>query len=189
MTQQEDRVRSIEEMVEALRKHTRLLREYCRKAFAESDTAYGGEVAGKLRLLATRSRANTPLLIRLFKETAIEPKITMDGPPIPLEPGGPILAGQKLSLEEFMNLPAMGVRVPSGSFITLNKEQFVRAWAEQTGAPHEDWTMGEALSTILSMKIYIFGLQGAYAELNGTASTVLTVAEQFLGEYENQIRA
>jgi hypothetical protein len=186
MPEGKDRQRPVEEMVDALRGHTRLLREYAQK-LSEGDTTYGGEIAGKLRLLVTRSRANTPLLLLLMRETGLELKLTMGGPPIPLEPGGPILAGQQIPLAEYIALPAIGVRVPSGTFEILSKEKLIRAWAEQTGASHEDWAMDETLSSILSMGVFIGGLPGAFAELSITARAVLGIAEQFLEEYHSRL--
>ena len=62
----------------------------------------------------------------------------------------------------------------------MNKEQLVRAWAQQTGASHEDWGMDESLSTILDSQIYIGGVQGALTELQTTTETVLHVASEFL---------
>jgi hypothetical protein len=176
-------------MVAALHRHIKLLREYAQKAFVGNDMDYGGEIVGKLRLLATKSRANTPLLIRLMRDTGIETLVTLGGPPIPLEPGGPILAGQQITLAEYMELPAIGIRVSSGAFVILTKEQFVRAWAEQTGAPHEDWTMDEPLSTILSDGIYIGGLHESLAELQTTVDTVIDVAERFFQQYEVKFNA
>ena len=52
-----------EEIVQALRDHVRLLGEYITKAFVEGDEAYLGEVAAKLRLLATETGQNKPLLL------------------------------------------------------------------------------------------------------------------------------
>ncbi len=55
-----------------------------------------------------------------------------------------------------------------------------RAWAEQTGASHEDWQMDEPLSAILGTRIYIGGMHGALAELQTTTDAVLNVASKFL---------
>ena len=68
----------------------------------------------------------------------------------------------------------------------LNKIQFIRAWAEQTGSSHEDWAMDETLSTILSSQIYLGGLHGAIAELKTTVYTVLHVAYKFIERYKSK---
>ena len=63
--------RSQEEMIAALRKQVRLLTDYARKVFVEKNLDYVGEIASKLRLLATNFRSNEPLLLRLMNETGI----------------------------------------------------------------------------------------------------------------------
>ena len=54
--------RELKQMASALVKHVRLLREYAAKCFSEGNSDYGGEVAGKLRLLVARFRSNRPRL-------------------------------------------------------------------------------------------------------------------------------
>lgn len=171
--------RPLDEMVNALKRHVRLLEDYIRKVYSGGNGDYAGEIAGKLRLLVTKFGSNTPLLINLMKESGIEPLITIGGPPIRREPGKPA-AGDKVSLSEYLQLDAVGIRVPSGEFVMLNKTQFIRAWAEQTGSSHEDWKMDAALSSILASSTYIGGVHGAAAELKATADTVLHVAHKFL---------
>ena len=65
----------------------------------------------------------------------------------------------------------------------LNKTQFIRAWAEQSGSSHEDWSLDSALATILGAQIYIGGLHGALAELATTTEVVLNIADQFLSHW------
>ncbi len=141
-----------------------------------------GEVATKLRLLATRFRSNEPLLLRLMEETGIQPKLTLDGPPIPLTPAGHC-AGDEITLEEYLHLDAIGMRVPFGDFVVLSKINFVRAIAEQAGGGHEDWEIDEILATILSSRVYIMGLQMSLAELRTTVNPVIDVANRFLTQY------
>ncbi|MEO7559134.1 MAG: hypothetical protein ABIT23_02620 [Nitrosospira sp.] len=175
------RNREIDEMVIALKRHLRVLEEYGRKVYSDGNADYAGEIAGKLRLLVTKFGSNRPLLIELMKKTGIEPLVTLGGPPIIQAPGKPT-AGDKINLSEYMNLDAVGIRIESGEFVMLNKNQFVRAWAEQTGASHEDWRMDHALSAILSSPIYIGGVHGALRELKDTTETVLHIAHRFIGE-------
>ena len=177
------RNREIEEMISALKKHLRVLEDYRRDVFTDGNVDYAGEIAGKLRLLATKFGSNKPLLIKLMRETGIEPKVTLGGPPIKQEPGVPT-AGDIISLSEFMKLDAIGIRVESGEFIMLNKIDFVRVWAEQTGSSHEDWSMDNTLSAILSSQVQIGGVQGALAELRSTTDTVLHIANTFIQELE-----
>jgi hypothetical protein len=175
------RDREIEEMLSALRRHVVLLEDYARKVYSEGNADYAGEVAGKLRLLVTKFGSNKPLLIELMKKTEIKPLVTLGGPPILREPGRPA-PGDKITLTEYLELEAIGIRVESGEFVMLNKNQFIRAWAEQTGSSHEDWKMDHVLSAILSSPIFIGGIHGALAELKVTTDTVLHVAHRFLTE-------
>jgi hypothetical protein len=176
--------RTLDEMVDALRRHVKLLHEYCSKAFVDNDGDYYGEIAAKLRLLVVKAGANTPLLIRLERETDIDPEITLVGARIPMEKDGEILAGKKLSVQEYMDLDAIGIRTPSGNFETLTKKELVLMWAQQTGAAHEDWTMSEALREMLKMRIFIGGMQGAVSELQAICKAVLDVADRFLAELD-----
>ena len=173
------KARPIDEMVVALRKHLSLLDDYTQKVYIKGNDDYAGEIAAKLRLLVTKFRSNEPLLLRLMEETGIEPTITLSGPPIKRGPGIPT-AGDKISLKQYMELGAIGIRIPSGEFIMLNKTQFIRAWAEQTGANHEDWSMDESLSTILNSNVFIGGVHGALVELKTTVDAVFSVANRFL---------
>ncbi len=169
-------------MVDALERHVRVLRDYAARAFGEGNLDYGGEVAGKLRLLVSRFRSNCPLLLDLMAHTGIAPMITLGGPPVERPPGEP-RAGETISLERYLDLNAIGIRIPSGEFVMLNKTQLVRAWAEQTGSSHEDWSLDPALATILGAGVLIGGLHGALAELATTTDAVTSVAERFLSQY------
>jgi hypothetical protein len=184
----ENSTRDLFAMVQALERHLNLLREYAKKAFVDGNFDYGGEVAGKLRLLVTKFGSNRPLLLDLMAETDIEPLLTLGGPPIERPPGEP-RAGDNISLSQYLQLGAIGIRIPNGEFVMLNKTNFIRAWAEQTGSSHEDWSLDPSLETILSSPVYIGGLHGAFAELRVTTETVLHISERFLaGFYSRQNR-
>jgi hypothetical protein len=58
--------RDLDDMVEALRRHTRILRVLMTRAFDDQDRDFYGEVAGKLRLLLLPLGRNKPLLRRLL---------------------------------------------------------------------------------------------------------------------------
>ncbi len=118
--------RDLEELVQALERHLRLLQEYAQKAFQEGNFDYGGEIAGKLRLLVTKFGSNRPLLLDLMAKTDISPLITLGGPPIKPMPGQPG-PGDTISLSQYLQLGAIGIRVPNGDFVMLNKTQFIRA--------------------------------------------------------------
>ncbi len=166
------------EMVQQLRRHMRLLQSYYEKAFLEGDADYFGELAGKLRLLTARFRSNEPLLLRLIEETGADVLVTLGGPPVERPPGQ--RPGDKISLHDFLQLEAVGVQVPSRGFVMLTKAQMIKAWAEQTGSSHEDWSMEEPLHTVLATPIYIGGLLPAAAELRVTTEAVIHVGKRFL---------
>lgn len=173
--------RELKEMARALVKHVGLLREYAVKCFAEGKSEYGGEVAGKLRLLVARFRSNQPLLLDLMNEVDSAIKVTLDGPPIQRTTGEPG-PGDRITLEEYLHLGAVGTRIPSGDFVMLSKIQLIRGWAEQTGASHEDWAIDPALRAALDAPVYIMGLQATMQELRITTNTVFNVADQFIDE-------
>ena len=173
--------RSLAEMGARLRGHVRLLEQHAQKAFREGDSDYLGEIAAKLRVLVIRSRSNKPLLIRLMEEIGEVKLPPWDGPPLQYGPQ----AGDELSLDEYLQLTAIGVRVPSGEFVMLKKNDFIKAWAEKTGGSHEDWVISEELRIALSAGVYIGGLQAAAAELHVTTNTVLNVAKRFLASIDD----
>jgi hypothetical protein len=177
--------RTIEEMVESLRKQVRLLQDFSQKAFIERNSDYFGEIANKLRILVVGFKSNTPLLLRLMEETGIQPKITLNGPPN-FQFTADHRSGDKVSLEEFLTFFAIGMKVSSGDFVQLNKINFIRMVAEQAGGAHEDWKREEILTTILSSHIYIMGLPSSHATLKSIVQIVLHVADQFLTEYDSQ---
>ncbi len=177
--------RKLKEMAGALVKHVELLREYAVKCFAEAKSEYGGEVAGKLRLLVARFRSNRPLLLDLMNEVDSGIRITLDGPPIRRPPGEPG-PGDRITLEEYLDLGAVGTRIPNGGFVMLTRIQLIRAWAEQTGASHEDWTIDPALRQALDAPVYIMGVQGTIQELRITTNTVLHVSDRFIDELKTK---
>jgi hypothetical protein len=170
--------RSSDELVDPLERHIRVLRDYATKAFREGNFDYGGEVAGKLRLLVTKFGSNRPLLLDLITATGIAPTITLDGPPVQRPPGEPG-PGDTISLERYLGLGAIGVRIPSGEFVMLNKDAVDPCLGGAKRSSHEDWSLDPALATILSAQIYIGGLHGALAELATTTGAVLSIGDQF----------
>lgn len=180
--------RPLSELVAALQRHVRLLREYADRAFAQRDMDFLGELATKLRLLVWEGRQNRALLLNLMDVFKVDIPITLGGPPQIKREGekGP---GDKVSLREFMTLPACGVRTPSQGFVMLNKLELVRALAEQHGAAHEDWALDEKLAAIIHSGIDIGGLPAAAAELRTTVDAVLYVADSFLSGLTSELIA
>ena len=173
--------RELKELADALVKHVALLQDYAEKCFVEGETHYGGEIAGKLRLLVARFGSNRPLLLDLMNELESTIRITLDGPPVRKRPGEPG-PGDEVTLEEYLNLGAIGTRIPTGEFVMLSKIDLIRGWAEQTGSSHEDWKMDPALRSALEAPIQIFGLPASTQELKITTNAVLGVAHQFVEE-------
>lgn len=177
--------RSLDELVEALDRHVRVLRDHATKAFHDRNTDYGGEIAGKLRLLVTRFGSNRPLLLDLMAATGINPTITLSGPPVQRSSGEP-MSGEAVESSRYLELTALEVHVPAGDFI-LNKTRFIRVWAEQSGSSHEDWSLDPVLSMFLACPIsFGGGLDTAFLELRTTTIAVIQVAERFLSEYRSR---
>lgn len=172
--------REIPDLVEALRRHVRLLKDFASKAFQESDLSYLGEVAAKLRLLVYEQGRNKPLLLALMDEFGLDIRIKLGGPPVRPPPGQPG-PGDEVSLREYLGLTAYGIRTPSRGYVELTKKQLIGIWAAQHGAAHEDWELQEEFALARDSVIYIGGIPELAAELRVTTQTVLHFAETFLG--------
>jgi hypothetical protein len=154
------------------------LTEDCERAFGRGDEAYLPEVATKLRLLLVRSRANKPLLFEVADQIGVEPKVTLGGPPI-LKREGEVGPGDTITLDEFFDLQAVTMRTSSG-LISLTKRELIRAWAEQLGGAHEDWSVDEALVNAIKTPIFIGGMQPTVMELRNCARTALQYGRQIV---------
>ena len=174
--------RELDEMIGALEKHIRLLKDYASRAFDAGELDYGGEIAGKLRLLVTRFGSNRPLLLDLMAKTNIRPMVKLGGPPLQPLPGEPG-PGDIITLDQYLALDAIGMKIPSGEFVTLSKTQLIRGWAEQAGSSHEDWKLDPVLKAIFEFGVRFDGMPGAYQELRITTKAVLRVADHFISEY------
>lgn len=173
--------RTLSNLVEALRRQIRLLKEFSERAFERGEVDYCGEIANKLRLLVTEFRSNKPLLLKLMDELGISVPVTMGGPPVQVPPGYP-KPGEKIDLRRYLELPACMIRVPSGELRELSKTELIRSWAEQHGGAHEDWAQGDAFISFRDFSLFIGGRQVAVGTLAIITRLVLEVAEQFLGQ-------
>jgi hypothetical protein len=154
------------------------LAEGCQKAFDSGEEAYLSEVANKLRLLLVRSRANTPLLFEVADQIGLQPKVTLDGPPL-LKREGEVGPGDTITLDEFFNLQAVTIRTSAG-LISFTKRELIRAWAEQLGGTHEDWSVDEALVNAIRTPILLGGMQPTVMELRNCARTALRYGRQIV---------
>jgi hypothetical protein len=158
-------------MTEQLARQLALLEEYSLKAFGEHDEKYLPEVATKLRVLLVRTAKNKPLLLEVAKQLNFEPMVTLDGPPVVPPPGEPG-PGDTISLDAFFDRLAIVITTTSGP-VTLSKRQLIRAWCEQLGGAHEDWSVDESLVNAIQAPIRIFGVQPTVIELRNCAKTAL----------------
>ena len=75
-----------------------------------------------------------------------------------------------------------GTRTPPSNWVELTNAEVIQTWAQQQGAAHEDWKVGEAVIALCDSGIYI----GAQSELGPVleriARTVLFVAGKVLVE-------
>ena len=169
--------RSKQELLVSLCKHLYLLRKYYNSAFVDGDMDYLGEIAGKLRLLAVKTRTNKPLLVNLMNEFDVNIKIET----VPkMENDVPV------SLDEYMEMLCISVRKGDGQMAMFNHREFVLAWAQQSGSAHEDWEHDEDFSTVRSPLVKIGGVDAHAASLGAIAKTVLYVGDRFIQELQKQ---
>jgi hypothetical protein len=127
--------RSPEDMLEALRRHTKLLRAYKQAAFTEGeDRDYWGEVAAKLRLLLLKVGRNEPLLTRLLEL---------------YRPGARVFVVSGVPLSDFLKQSGLALQIGE-EFIALTNAELINTWATKHGAAHEDWALTEAFDLIRS---------------------------------------
>lgn len=172
--------RDIPDLVEALQRHVKLLKEFSIRAFRDGDYDYLGEIAAKLRLLVYEYGRNKPLLLTLMDEFGLKVPIVMGGPPIERPAGWPA-PGDQVSLREFLNLIAFGMRAPSGAWVELTKKEIIGIWAQQHGAAHEDWELDQTFKLARDSGLFIGGRPALAAELRTTTEAVISVADRFIG--------
>jgi hypothetical protein len=169
-----------EDLVNALLRHVELLRHYADRAFNQGDAAFLGEVAGKLRLLVyehPHSR-NNPLLLSIMNKYGIEVLFFIDSP----------IKGKggRMDLRTYLSETAFGAKTSRG-FVSLSGFELIAAWAQQSGAAHEDWSLDEELARLLNAGVFIGGIHASAATLRAITNTVLAVADGVLSElFENE---
>ena len=161
--------RSKYDMLIALARHVRLLESYTELAMTNDD--YLGEIAGKVRLLVVKTKQNKPLLLTVAEAF-----------------GAPVPQGQAATPEtpamtwpEVLQLPALHVEYGGGRpSMTMSFQDLIRAWAEQTGAPHEDWSMDEGLHVMFSPHPQISGAQLSRQTMIAIGRSVVRSAKTFM---------
>jgi hypothetical protein len=170
--------RELVEMIGQLETQLGLLERYSHDAFELGQTQFLPEVATKLRVLLVRSGRNRPLLFDVAKGVGFTPIVTLSGPPI-RRPAGEKGPGDHISVDAFFDLDAVGVQTSTG-FVMMTKRQLIRAWSEQLGGAHEDWSVDEALVNAIRTPVSIGGVQPTVIELRNCASTTLRVGRHVL---------
>ncbi len=166
--------RDLSEMLQSLESQLNILEEHSQKAFGERREEFLPEVATKLRVLLVRSRHNKPLLFEVADRLGIEMTVTLDGSPgLGSKPENPnSMPGDKLSLDAFFDLMAVTVRTSAG-LVPMTKRELIRAWSEQLGGSHEDWSVDEALVNAVRTEVPIFGFRPMLLELCNCVNTTL----------------
>lgn len=172
--------RDIPDLVETLQRHVKLLKEFAIRAFEDGDYDYLGEIAAKLRLLVYEQGRNKPLLLALMDEFGLDVLIEMGGPPIERPVGWPA-PGDQISLRQYLNLFAYGIRAPSGAWVELIKKEIIGIWAQQHGAAHEDWELDQAFKLARDSGLFLGGRPALAAELRTTTEAVISAADRFIG--------
>jgi hypothetical protein len=169
------------EMVERLREHASLLREYLQRVVNDGDRRYLGEIAAKVRLLAIDGRQNKALMLRVGELIGGTPVVVLEGPP-----GWTFLdghkTGDKITMVEWLETFLVGVRTPSSpdELVRLNRREFVLAWAQQSGGAHEDWELDERFQASRDIGLTLMGMPANDHLLVSVAGVVLQRAEQLL---------
>lgn len=156
--------RDVRDLVEALRRHVKLLRDYRKRAFDEADRDYWGEVAGKLRLLLLPFGRNKPLLLLLLEKYGIDPhEIRIMG---------------SIALPEFLNQSGLAVKNAEGHFLPLTNAELINIWATQHGAAHEDWSLTEPFDLLRSSTSQVDFMRVAAASMALIADAAIEAAER-----------
>jgi hypothetical protein len=170
--------RELKEMSGQLERQLALLEEYSRKAFDDKRREALPEVAGKLRILLVRSRSNIPLLFEVARQIGETPRVVLDCPPLKTPSGEPG-PGDEITLDAFFDLSAVVIRTSAG-LVSMTKRELIRAWAEQLGGVHEDWSVDEALVNALRSPVLLGGMEPSVIELRNCARVTLQNGQRVL---------
>lgn len=115
--------------------------------------------------MIVETRQNTPLLLAVAREFTVD-----------LKPS----ASAALTYTDFLDSMAFVYNLNSPDFVTVSYRDLIRSWAEQQGAPHEDWDVDESLATLFSAKGKIDGRSPSANNLIFLARMVVRDAEAIL---------
>jgi hypothetical protein len=185
--------RPIADLVEALQRHVKLLRQYAEQAFDKRDDDYLGEVAAKLRLLViTKRPPHVPLLVELMNTCQIPASLTVkydsaySPPPAHMAAQGG--SKETITVAEMLDLPALAVETSTGKTM-LTKRDLIEVVAQKYGAAHEDWEHPEYLTLIRESDLRIKGYAPLAAALRPIVTVVLTVADHVLPRLTSDVIA
>jgi hypothetical protein len=180
--------RSLAEGVKALKRHIRLLREYRKRAFEESDYDYLGEIVGKLRLLVCTD-SGLPLLLELMDVRRFDHTF-------PAEQLFRLLPGEgprgNPTLRKWLNKYAALEGITLGLGVgRMTNAGLISEWAQTMGAAHEgptfpnSWLLG-ALHTANDFAMP--DSPPAHVQwLQAVTGLVLEVADLFLRSLESEV--
>ena len=173
--------RDISEMVDRLVSQLAVLDRVATIAFGnESRTEFLPEVATKLRLLTVPSKQNKPLLLEVAKALSLPLVVTLGGPPIPIQLNNKtFMPGDAITLDQFLDLGAVTMRTSAG-LITFTKRELIRAWSEQLGGAHEDWTVDEGLVNAVTTEVRVLGMNPTVMELRNTTHLVISKGNELV---------
>lgn len=166
--------RTWQDLMSRLRAHLSLLREY--RDRAPTDDRFYGEIAAKLRILVCPFRSNVPLLTNLMAACNFEATILHNGRHVLLED-----YLNEYAVESLKPIPTAGgaQTFERGGISNLT---FVRAWAEQAGAAHEDWDIEHWLDDLFELRQCKI-TDGHSGTLLRIADDVLKLASYFLDKH------
>lgn len=165
------------ELIDALKKHLRLLKEYYERAFVKGDADFYGEIACKIRLLAIKGRSNKPLLIKLQNITGQNMKIAIN------KPSGSV----QMTLSEYMNSFGCVIRNSDDQLMEFAKKDVIAIYAEQIGGCHEDWAIKDELFQMINSNIYINENPVVISLIGAVCRTILYTGEEFLKTISKEI--
>lgn len=171
--------RLLPDLLNALRRHVRLLEAFSNCAFQQGNSDYLGAVAGTLRVLVCKSGArDRPLLTDLMSEFEVEI-------PLPDEMYPPI-DDRPRNLREFLARLAFFIAMREAP-VEFTYEQLISTWANQSGAAHEDWDWTRQFTADRNIGLLLFGHPPAVHALRLAAKTVAYFAETFLSRLSDDL--